>query len=161
MNTKTFLYSVFIGVLVVGLIGIININSLNRRIDELEANLTELDSQLGLRDAQAEALTDLALTLELSSQTLSASIDELKDALNSSQMNSTSLKMLLRDSEANSTEQLATIRLLDEAIHVIGISEIENVLTQWAKTSRQLKDLQKEYDQLLADYNQLLTQQEN
>jgi len=161
MNTKTFLYSVFIGVLVVGLIGIININSLNRRIDELEANLTELDSQLGLRDAQAEALTDLALTLELSSQTLSASIDELKDALNSSQMNSTSLKMLLRDSEANSTEQLATIRLLDEAIHVIGISEIENVLTQWAKTSKQLKDLQEEYDQLLADYNQLLTQQEN
>ena len=161
MDTKIFLYGVFVGVLVVGLIGVININSLNGRIDELEGNLTELNSQLGLRDAQVEALTDQTQTLELISQTLAASIDELKDSLTASQMNSTSLKMLLRELEANVTEQLATIRLLDEAIHIIGIGEIENVLRQYVETSIQLEDLQEEYDRLLADYNRLLAQQEN
>ena len=70
MDTKIFLYGVFVGVLVVGLIGIININSLNGRIDELEANLTELNSQLEVRDGQVEALTDQTLTLELTSQAL-------------------------------------------------------------------------------------------
>ena len=161
MDTKIFLYGVFVGVLVVGLIGVININSLNGRIDELEANLTELNSQLRIRDAQVEALTDQTQTLELISQTLAASIDELKDSLTASQMNSTSLKMLLRELEANVTEQLATIRLLDEAIHIIGIGEIENVLRQYVETSIQLEDLQEEYDRLLADYNRLLAQQEN
>jgi len=161
MDTKIFLYGVFVGVLVVGLIGVININSLNGRIDELEANLTELNSQLRIRDAQVEALTDQTQTLELISQTLAASIDELKDSLTASQMNSTSLKRLLRELEANVTEQLATIRLLDEAIHIIGIGEIENVLRQYVETSIQLEDLQEEYDRLLADYNRLLAQQEN
>ncbi len=161
MDTKIFLYGVFVGVLVVGLIGVININSLNGRIDELEANLTELNSQLGLRDAQVEALTDQAQTLELISQTLSASIDGLKDSLTASQMNSTSLKTRLRELEVNVTEQLATIRLLDEAIHIIGTGDIENVLRQYAETSIQLEDLQEEYDRLLADYNRLLAQQEN
>ena len=161
MDTKIFLYGVFVGVLVVGLIGVINFNSLNGRKDELEANLTELNSQLVLRDAQVEVLTDQIQTLELISQTLSASIDGLKDSLTASQMNSTSLKMLLRELEANVTEQLVTIRLLDEAIHIIGIGEIENVLRQYAETSIQLEDLQEEYDRLLADYNRLLAQQEN
>lgn len=161
MDTKIFLYGVFVGVLVVGLIGVINLNSLNGRIDELEANLTELNSQLVLRDAQVEVLTDQIQTLELISQTLSASIDGLKDSLTASQMNSTSLKMLLRELEANVTEQLVTIRLLDEAIHIIGIGEIENVLRQYAETSIQLEDLQEEYDRLLADYNRLLAQEEN
>ena len=161
MDTKIFLYGVFVGVLVVGLIGVININSLNGSIDELEANLTELNGQLGLRDAQVEALTDQTQTLELISQTLSASVDGLKDSLTASQINSTSLKMLLRELEANVTEQLATIRLLDEAIHIIGTGEIENVLRQYAETSIQLEDLQEEYDRLLADYNRLLAQQEN
>ena len=161
MDTKTFLYGVFVGVLVVGLIGVININSLNGRIDELEANLTELNSQLGLRDAQVETLSDQTLTLELISQTLSESIDGLKDSLTACQMNSTSLKMLVRELEANATEQLATIRLLDDAIHIIGTGDIENVLRQYTETKTQLEDLQEEYDRLLADYNQLLAQQEN
>ena len=161
MDTKTFLYGVFVGVLVVGLIGVININSLNGRVDELEANLTELNSQLGLRDAQVEALTDQTQTFELVSQTLSESIDELKDSLTACQMNSTSLKMLVRELEANVTEQLATIRLLDDSIHIIGTGDIENVLRQYTETKTQLKDLQEEYDRLLADYNQLLAQQEN
>ena len=161
MDTKTFLYGVFVGVLVVGLIGVININSLNGRIDELEANLTELNTQLGVRDAQVEALTDQTHTLELTSQVLSASIDELKDSLTASQMNSTSLKMLTRELEVNITEQLATIRLLDDAIHIIGTGDIETVLGQYAETNIQLEDLQEEYDRLLVDYNQLQAQQEN
>ena len=161
MDTKIFLYGVFAGVLVVGLIGVININSLNGRIDELKGNLTELDSQLGLRDAQVEALTDQTKTLELISQTLSASVDGLKDSLTACQMNSTSLKMLVKELEANVTEQLATIRLLDDAIHIIGTGDIENVLRQYAETNIQLEDLQEEYDRLLADFNQLLAQQEN
>ena len=161
MDTKIFLYGVFVGVLVVGLIGVVNINSLNGRIDELEVNLTELDGQLVVRDAQVEALTDQTLTLELISQTLSESIEGLKDSLTACQMNSTSLKMLVRELEANATEQLATIRLLDDAIHIIGTGDIENVLRQYTETKTQLEDLQEEYDRLLADYNQLLAQQEN
>ena len=161
MDTKTFLYGVFVGFLVVGLIGVININSLNGRIDELEANLTELNTQLVVRDAQVEALTDQILTFELTSQALQASIDELEDSLTASQMNSTSLKMLTRELEINITEQLATIRLLDDAIHIIGIGDIETLLMQYAETKIQLEDLQEEYDQLLVDYNQLLAQQEN
>ncbi len=161
MDTKIFLYGVFVGVLVVGLIGVININSLNGRIDELEANLTELNSQLEVRDGQVEALTDQTHTLELTSQALSASIDGLRDSLTASQMNNTSLKMLTRELEVNITEQLATIRLLDDAIHIIGTGDIENVLRQYAETNIQLEDLQEEYDRLLVDYNQLLAQQEN
>ena len=161
MDTKIFLYGVFVGVLVVGLIGIININSLNGRIDELEANLTELNSQLEVRDGQVEALTDQTLTLELTSQALSASIDELKDSLTASQMNNTSLKMQTRELEVNITEQLATIRLLDDAIHIIDTGDIETLLRQYAETKIQLEDLQEEYDRLLIDYNQLQTQQEN
>ena len=161
MNTKTFLYGVFVGVLVVGLIGVINFNSLNGRIDELEANLTELNGQLVVRDAQVEALTDQILTFELTSQALSASIDGLEDSLTASQMNNTSLKMLTRELEVNITEQLATIRLLDDAIHIIGTGDIETVLRQYAETKIQLEDLQEEYDRLLVDYNLLLAQQEN
>ena len=161
MDTKIFLYGVFVGVLVVGLIGVININSLNGRIDELEANLTELNSQLEVKDGQVEALTDQTHTLELTSQALSASIDELKDSLTASQMNSTSLKMLTREMEVNITEQLATIRLLDDAIHIIGTGDIETVLRQYTETKIQLEDLQEEYNRLLAVYNQLLSQQEN
>ena len=161
MNTKTFLYGVFVGVLVVGLIGVINFNSFNGRIDELEANLTELDSQLELSDAQVEALIEQNLTVELTSQALSASIDGLEDSLTSSQMNSTSLKMLTRELEVNITEQLATIRLLDDAIHIIGTGDIETLLRQYAETKIQLEDLQEEYNRLLAVYNQLLSQQEN
>ena len=161
MDTKIFLYGMFVGVLVVGLIGIININSLNGRIDELEANLTELNSQLEVRDGQVEALTDQTLTLELTSQALLASIDELKDSLTASQMNNTSLKMQTRELEVNITEQLATIRLLDDAIHIIGTGDIETLLRQYAETKIQLEDLQEEYDRLLIDYNQLQTQQEN
>ena len=161
MDTKIFLYGVFVGVLVVGLIGVININSLNGRIDELEANLTELNSQLEVRDGQVEALTDQTHTLELTSQALSASIDELKDSLTASQMNSTSLKMLTRELEVNITEQLATISLLDDAIHIIGTGDIETVLRQYTETKIQLEDLQEEYNRLLAVYNQLLSQQEN
>ena len=161
MDTKIFLYGVFVGVLVVGLVGVINFNSLNGRIDELEANLTELNSQLEVKDGQVEALTDQTHTLELTSQALSASIDELKDSLTASQMNSTSLKLLTRELEVNITEQLATIRLLDDAIHIIGIGDIETVLRQYAETNIQLEDLQEEYDRLLVDYNQLLAQQEN
>ena len=161
MDTKTFLYGIFVGFLVVGLIGVINIKSLNGHIDELEANLTELDSQLVVRDAQVEALTEQTLTLEVTSQALSASIDELEDALTASQMNNTSLKMLTRELEANITEQLATIRLLDDAIHNIGIGDIETGLMQYAETKTQLEDLQEDYDRLLIDYNQLLAQQEN
>ena len=161
MDTKTFLYGLFVGVLVVGLIGVINIKSLNGHIDELEANLTELDSQLVVRDAQVEALTEQTLTLEVTSQALSASIDELEDALTASQMNNTSLKMLTRELEANITEQLATIRLLDDAIHIIGTGDIETVLRQYTETKIQLEDLQEEYNRLLIDYNQLLAQQEN
>ncbi len=161
MDTKTFLYGVFVGALLVGLVGVFNINALNGRIDELEANLTELNSQLGLRDAQVEALTDQILTFELTSQALSASIDGLEDSLTASQMNSTSLKMLTRELEVNITEQLATIRLLDDAIHIIGTGDIETVLRQYAETKIQLEDLQEEYDRLLVDYNQLLAQQEN
>jgi len=161
MDTKIFLYGVFVGVLVVGLIGVINFNSLNGRIDELEANLTERDSQLVVSETQVEALTDQILTLELTSQALSVSIDELKDSLTASQMNSTSLKMLTRELEVNITEQRATIRLLDDAIHIIGTGDIENVLSQYAETKIQLEDLQEEYDRLLVDYNQLLAQQEN
>lgn len=161
MDTKIFLYGVFVGVLVVGLIGVININSLNGRIDELEANLTELNSQLEVKDGQVEALTDQTHTLELTSQALSASIDELKDSLTASQMNSTSLKMLTRELEVNITEQLATIRLLDDAIHIIGTGDIETVLRQYTETKIQLEDLQEEYNRLLAVYNQLLSQQEN
>jgi len=161
MDTKIFLYGVFVGVLLVGLVGVFNINSLNGRIDELEANLTELNSQLGLRDVQVEALTDQAQTLELISQTLSASIDGLKDSLTASQMNSTMLKTRLRELEVNVTEQLATIRLLDEAIQIIGTGEIENILRQYAETSIQLEDLQEEYDRLLADYIQLFAKLED
>lgn len=161
MDTKTFLYGVFFGVLVVGSIGVINFNSLNGRIDELEVNLSELNGQLVVRDGQVEALTDQILTFELTSQALSASIDELEDALSVSQMNNTSLKMLTRELGVNITEQLATIRLLDDAIHIIGTGDIETVLGQYAETKIQLEDLQKEYNQLLANYNQLLAQQEN
>ena len=152
MNTKTFLYGVFVGVLVVGLIGVINFNSLNGRIDELEANLTELNSQLVVSETH---------TLELTSQALSASIDALKDSLTASQMNSTSLKMLTRELEVNITEQLATIRLLDDAIHIIGTGDIETLLRQYAETNIQFDDLLEEYDRLLIDYNKLLAQQEN
>ena len=161
MDTKIFLYGVFVGVLVVGLIGVININSLNGRIDELEANLIERDSQLVVSETQVEALTDQILTFELTSQALSASIDELKDSLTASQMNSTSLKLLTRELEVNITEQLATIRLLDDAIHIIGTGDIETVLRQYTETKIQLEDLQEEYNRLLAVYNQLLSQQEN
>ena len=161
MDTKTFLYGVFVGFLVVGLIGVINIKSLNGRIDELEANLTELNTQLVVRDAQVEALTDQILTFELTSQALQASIDELEDSLTASQMNSTSLKMLTRELEVNITEQVATIRLLDDAIHIKGIGDIETVLMQYAETNIQLENLQEEYDRLLVDYNQLQAQQEN
>ena len=161
MDTKIFLYGVFVGVLVVGLIGVINFNSLNGRIDELEANLTELNSQLVVSETQVEALIEQTLTLELTSQALSASIDGLEDSLTASQMNSTSLKMLTRELEVNITEQLATIRLLDDAIHIIGIGDIENVLRQYAETKIQLEDLREEYNRLLVDYNQLLAQQEN
>ena len=144
-----------------GLIGVINLNSLNGRIDELEVNLTEINGQLGLSDAQVEALTDQTLTLELTSQALQASIDGLEDSLTASQMNSTSLKMLTRELEVNITEQLTTIRLLDDAIHIIGIGDIETVLMQYVETKIQLEDLQEEYERLLVDYNQLLAQQEN
>ena len=71
------------------------------------------------------------------------------------------MKILLRELEVNVTEQLATIRLLDDAIHIIGIGDIETVLRQYAETNIQLEDLQEEYDRLLVDYNQLLAQQEN
>jgi chromosome segregation ATPase len=142
MDTKIFLYGVFVGVLVVGLIGVINTNTLIERIDELETNLTELNSQLGLKNTQMESLTEQTQTLELISQTLSASIDGLKDSLTASQMNSTMLKTRLKELEANVTIQMSTIRLLDEAIQIIGTGEIENLLRQYAETTFQLESLQ-------------------
>ncbi len=158
MDTKIFLYGVFVGVLVVGLIGVINTNTLKERIDELETNLTELNSQLELKKTQIKSLTEQTQTLELISQTLSASIDGLKDSLTASQMNSTMLKTRLKELEANVTKQMSTIRLLDEAIHIIGTGEIKNILRQYTETTFQLESLQEEYDRLLADYNRLLAQ---
>lgn len=160
MDTKIFLYGVFVGVLVVGLIGVINTNTLKERIDELETNLTELNSQFELKNTQMKSLTEQTQTLELISQTLLASIDGLKDSLTASQMNSTMLKTRLRELEANVTKQMSTIRLLDEAIQIIGTGEIKNILRQYTETSFQLESLQEEYDRLLADYIQLFAQLE-
>ncbi len=89
MDSKTFLYGVFVGVLAVGFIGIINFNSLNGRIDGLEVNLTELKIQLEKRDTQVE-------TMLTHSQTLSASIDKLNASYIKSQMNCSSLKATAR-----------------------------------------------------------------
>ena len=161
MDTKIFLYGVFVGVLVVGFIGVINTNTLKERIDELEMNLTELNSQLGLKNIQMGSLTEQTQTLDLISQILSASIDGLKDSLTASQMNSTILKTRLKELEANVTKQMSTIRLLDEAIQIIGTGEIENILRQYAETSFQLESLQEEYDRLLTDYIQLFAQLED
>jgi chromosome segregation ATPase len=97
----------------------------------------------------------------LISQTLSASIDGLKDSLTASQMNSTMLKTRLKELEANVTKQMSTIRLLDEAIQIIGTGEIKNILRQYTETTFQLESLQEEYDRLLADYNQLFAQLED
>jgi chromosome segregation ATPase len=159
MENKKILYSVFVGVLFIGLISIIQINSLNKEIDRLENNATYYKSQQTIKESIIINLNDQIDTIQTTYSVLNETIEQIRDSLETSQHNSSSLKMETRILSEQITELEDQIKILDDAVVLIGRGEIENVLKSYVEVSRELEMLQKDYENLLKIYETLLSQQ--
>ncbi len=93
MENKKILYSVFVGVLFIGLISIIQIKSLNKEIERLENNATYYKSQLTIKESININLNDQIYTIQTTYSVLNETIEQIRDSLETSQHNSSSLKM--------------------------------------------------------------------
>ena len=159
MENKKILYSVFVGVLFIGLISIIQIKSLNKEIERLENNATYYKSQLTIKESININLNDQIYTIQTTYSVLNETIEQIRDSLETSQHNSSSLKMETRILSEQITELEDQIKILDDVVAIIGRGEIENVLTSYAEVIRELEMLQRDYLDLLEIYETLLSQQ--
>lgn len=159
MENKRVLYGVFAGVLLAGLFGLYHINNLSGRIEHLEENVTGYQDMIGVKNVQITGMENQIKTLQSTLSSVSATNINLQDALESSQLNGTELKAEIRELESDISGFQAQIELQDDAVNLIGRDEIENLLWAYTEASMELDELQVKYDQLLQDYNALLTQQ--
>lgn len=156
MENKRILYGVLAGVLLAGLLGLYQINDLTGRITQLEENITNYQNMIAIKTVEVKALDDQIETLQSTLSSVSATIVNLQDALESSQSNSSDLKAQTRELISTITRLEDQITLLDDAVKLIGREETEHLLCAYTEVSMELEDLQREYDELIQDYNSLL-----
>ncbi|MFC1804089.1 hypothetical protein ACFL0D_09035 [Thermoproteota archaeon] len=153
MISKRNLYGIFTALLVVGFFAVMYVDFLNRRINELETTQNQTQTELNNKNLQIKTLIEQKKTMD-------ETIVNLESNLSASQLNSSQLKSETKALNASIISLKQDVELLDEAIHLIGIGDISFILQSYSETLLELEELEKDYNQLLIKYNNLLAKQE-
>ncbi|MBN2334695.1 hypothetical protein JXL21_03985 [Candidatus Bathyarchaeota archaeon] len=150
-DRRSLVVGVCVGMILVGVVGLVNARSLHGRIDGLEEAAAERDSVIGELVDDVEMLEGVLASKD-------AAFDLLETELEESRVNASVLAVRVAALELNNTEMAAEIKILDEAIWMIGDKEMETLLREYTNVSLAYEGLQREYDELLSEYNKLLNQ---
>ena len=156
MEDRRTIYIVIVWLLLSGILGFNHINNLTNRIDELEKNIIGYEEKSAIDANQIQALEDQIDSLQTSVSTLINTVNSLNNSLESSQNNCTMLKEDNRVLERDVIDLTDQLDAIDEAMSMVGREEIKTLLMAYSETLEELADLQRQYDELMDEYNKLI-----
>jgi septal ring factor EnvC (AmiA/AmiB activator) len=151
MEKRRIIYGASVIAIIVVIIAAVQINYLINRINTLEEEVSDLESGLSqnndLVESQTEQLENMEVTISSLETELAESNQKNTEYLEKIDLLNTTIIILGGDAS-----------ILDQLVGSIGPNEISTVLRAYGEKTLELQQLQKDYEELLLQYNNLLSQ---
>lgn len=145
MKNKVVQYFIVTIMIVIAIIGVTQIDGLNKTLQETELELFQIKTE--------------NVELQEKVSMLGESVDSLSEELEITKTRNNALRDALYLLEEENVLLDKENILLDDAVDIIGRDEVETLLIAYSEKARELEKLKQDYNELLDSYYELLQSQ--